>query len=101
MDTLCQVTERGYASSVRELIESPIKQYPDTILIGFAYSRVCLFLHFVHGSSSTCKAFLFILTSLCLHSTFSLQTEFNFLQQEVSALVLLILLVSSMRNDAL
>lgn len=50
IDTLCQVAERGHTSSVRELIESPIKQYPDTLLIGFAHSRVFLFLHFVQSS---------------------------------------------------
>ncbi|KAG9452304.1 hypothetical protein H6P81_005208 [Aristolochia fimbriata] len=37
IDVLCQLAERGHANSVRAILENPLKQCPDLLLLGLAH----------------------------------------------------------------
>ncbi|CAN4125895.1 unnamed protein product [Withania somnifera] len=37
LEVLCQLAERGYASSVRSILERPLKQCPEILLLGMAH----------------------------------------------------------------
>ncbi|XP_027108902.2 uncharacterized protein [Coffea arabica] len=37
LEVLCQLAERGHASTVRSILEYPLKQYPEILLLGMAH----------------------------------------------------------------
>lgn len=40
LEVLCQLAERGYASSVRSILEHPLKHCPEVLLLGMAHINV-------------------------------------------------------------
>ena len=40
LEVLCQLAERGHASTVRSILEQPLKQYPEILLLGMAHVNV-------------------------------------------------------------
>lgn len=40
LDILCQLSERGHASSVRLILDYPLGHYPEVLLIGVAHINV-------------------------------------------------------------
>jgi CCR4-NOT transcription complex subunit 1 len=46
LDVLCQLAERGHATSVRSMLEYPIKHCPEVLLLGMAQITVLFFLSF-------------------------------------------------------
>lgn len=49
LDVLCQLAERGHATSVRLIIEYPIKHCPEVLLLGMAHVNVLLFAFFIRS----------------------------------------------------
>lgn len=47
LDVLCQLAERGHASFVQSMLEYPLKQCPEMLLLGMAHINVCLSYLFV------------------------------------------------------
>ena len=47
LDILSQLAERGHASSVRLMLERPLNQCPDILLVGIAQINVCFLLPLV------------------------------------------------------
>ena len=58
LNVLCQLAERGHGSSVKSMLEYPLKHYPEILLLGLAHVHVLFF--------SLC-AFLFYGFLLFLH----------------------------------
>lgn len=52
LEVLCQLAERGYASSVRSILEHPLKHCPEVLLLGMAHINVL-------GMDTDCESFLF------------------------------------------
>lgn len=50
LEVLCHLAERGHAKSVRQILESPLKQCPELLLLGIAQINVftCVFFFFFH-----------------------------------------------------
>lgn len=42
LDVLCQLAERGHASFVQSMLEYPLKQCPEILLLGMSHVNVCL-----------------------------------------------------------
>lgn len=40
LEVLCQLAERGHANAVRSILEYPLKQYPEVLLLGMAHIKV-------------------------------------------------------------
>lgn len=47
LDVLCQLAERGHATSVRSMLEYPIKHCPEVLLLGMAQINVVFFTIFL------------------------------------------------------
>ena len=45
LDVLCQLAETGHASSVRSILEYPLKHCPELLLLGIFNINVLLILH--------------------------------------------------------
>lgn len=43
LDVLCQLSESGHATSVRSMLENPIKHCPEVLLLGMAQINVVFF----------------------------------------------------------
>lgn len=47
LDVLCQLAERGYATFVQSMLEYPLKNCPEVLLLGMAHVNVC-FLYLIY-----------------------------------------------------
>lgn len=89
LDVLCQLAERGHASSVRSILEFPLKHCPEILLLGIANVNV----QFTGFFLLACPIFIFhIFKLLVLSLYFLLQTTYNLLQHEVALIVFPIML---------
>lgn len=62
LDVLCQLAERGYASFVQSILEYPLKNCPEVLLLGLAHINV-YFLYFIYLEHICCHAigyFIFV-----------------------------------------
>lgn len=99
LEVLCQLAERGHASSVRMMLENPLKHCPDVLLAGVAHINVSFYHFHFQFRSLICpllQAILYCMNKLCF---VSLQTAFNLLQYEVSSTVFPLVVGNAMKSS--
>lgn len=104
LEIFCQLAERGHASSVRPILDYPLKHCPEILLLGMAHINVqftgfCSFyLFFWEKVQWFFIISLFMCLFLVLSLYFLLQTPYNLLQHEVSSIVFPVILKSAVAS---
>lgn len=94
LEVLCQLSERGHASHVRSILESPLNCCPEVLLLGMAHVKVLTSYHLLF--------FLIFLYGLFLSNLiYGLQTAYNLIQYEVASAVLPMALKGASANNVI